>query len=80
MAIGAHSCCKKVTSPTGKKEKQDASCCVDCPLCYVVTFQPVCRFEYMSSPGQRIYTMMPADNLSEYARSHWKPPNAPLLS
>jgi hypothetical protein len=63
------------------KDAQKRGCettCIDCPLCYLVTFQPFCRFEYLSTPVRIDYTMLRVDRLPEYFRQPWKPPNVPF--
>jgi hypothetical protein len=76
----SHSCCK---SPAQGKEHKNRGCgvvCFDCPLCYLVTFQPFFQFEILSLPDKKDYAMMPVDHLSDYFRRNWKPPNLSFQS
>jgi len=80
-ADGCGQKCKK--GPTGKddqKSKDGGSCCVDCPMCCVVTFRPFFRLEVTPQVTIIDYTVMPRNNLSDYFQQHWKPPNVMLLS
>jgi hypothetical protein len=80
-ADGCGQKCKK--GPTGKddqKGKDCGSCCVDCPMCCLVTFKPVFRLEITPQVTIIDYTVMPDNNLSDYFQRHWKPPNAFFLS
>lgn len=61
--------CKK--GNCGKSE-----CCIDCPLCYVVTFKPAINFEIVKPVNKPEYSVMLIDNLSDYSSQHWKPPNS----
>jgi hypothetical protein len=73
--------CKK--GPAGKddqKGRDGGSCCVDCPLCCLVTFKPFFRLEVTPQVTIIDYTVMRDNNLSDYFQQHWKPPNTFLLS
>ena len=63
-----------------QKEKEGSGCCVDCPMCCLVTFKPFFRWEITRQVTIIDYTVMPDNNLSDYFQQHWKPPNVFLLS
>ena len=73
---GCHTCCKKAENPKEKKTSGCSDNCLDCPMCYVATFQPLCRFDVMVLPEKEEYAVMPKTQLPDYYRQHWKPPNA----
>jgi hypothetical protein len=80
-ADGCGQKCKK--GPTGKddqKGKDGGSCCMDCPLCCLVTFKPFFQLDITRQVTIIDYTVMPDNNLSDYFQQHWKPPNVSLLS
>jgi hypothetical protein len=69
-------CCKKHRKQKeGQSKENPSTCCLDCPLCCPVTYQPFCRFEYMPMQAKIEYAAMPADQLTKYFRQPWKPPN-----
>jgi hypothetical protein len=63
-----------------QKGKDGPGCCIDCPLCTVVTFKSFFRLEVAWQVTIIDYTVMPNNNLSDYFQQHWKPPNVSLLS
>jgi hypothetical protein len=68
---------------TGKGEqngKNGGSCCVDCPLCCLVTFKPFFRWEIARQVTMIDYTVMSDNNLGDYFQPHWKPPCGSFLS
>ena len=72
-----HTCCKQTSKlPDSKgKQPQSESGCIDCPLYYVMTFQPFCGFDYFHLIDKAQYRMMLVARLSDHPRQHWKPPN-----
>lgn len=64
----------------GSKDRGDGSCCLDCPLCMLVTLKPFFRFEVNRNALSVEYAVMREDNLSDYVRPQWKPPAFSLLS
>jgi hypothetical protein len=64
----------------GKQEKKGGSCCMDCPIFYLVTFNPLIRIELKRTSIKTVYTVMSDNNLSDYYKQHWKPPCMGLLS
>jgi hypothetical protein len=79
---GKHCCsqdgCHKAKD--GSKDKDGGSCCLDCPLCTLVTVDPFFRFEMNRQELRVEYAVMREDNLSDYVRPHWKPPAFVFLS
>jgi hypothetical protein len=73
MMAASHQGCKG--RDKGCKQK-----CVDCPLCFLVTFKPFFRWEISRQVTMIDYTVMSDNNLSDYFQQHWKPPNGSSLS
>jgi hypothetical protein len=63
-----------------QKGKDGGGCCIDCPLCSLVTFKSFFRFEVTREVTIIDYMVMPDNNLSDYFQQHWKPPNVSLIS
>jgi hypothetical protein len=63
-----------------QKGKDAGGCCIDCPLCSVVTFKSFFRLEVAWQVTIIDYTVMPNNNLSDYFQQHWKPPGVSLIS
>jgi hypothetical protein len=63
-----------------QKGKDGGGCCIDCPLCSVVTFKSFFRLEVAWQVTIIDYTVMPSNNLSDYFQQHWKPPNVSPIS
>jgi hypothetical protein len=75
----------KHQGPQSKNEQKGkdcgGGCCIDCPLCSVVTFKSFFRLGATTRQVTIIdYTVIPNNNLSDYFQQHWKPPNVSLLS
>jgi hypothetical protein len=74
----------KHQEPQGKNEEKGkdcgGGCCIDCPLCSVVTFKSFFRLEVAWQVTIIDYTVMPNYNLSDYFQKHWKPPSVSLIS
>lgn len=81
-----HQGCKRCMDRVGQKSRKEqkgkdhASCCVDCPLCCLVTFKPFFRLEIARRVMMIDYTVMSDNNLSDYFQPHWKPPCGSFLS
>ena len=73
-------CHKGQTGKGEQKGKDGGGCCVDCPLCCLVTFKPFFRWEVTPQVTMIDYTVMSDNNLSDYFQQHWKPPNGSFLS
>ena len=73
-------CHKRQAGKDEQKGKDDGGCCMDCPLCYLVTFRPFFRLEITRQVIFIDYTVMSDNNLSDYFQQHWKPPDASFLS
>jgi hypothetical protein len=73
-------CNKEQTDKSQQKGKDGGSCCMDCPLCCLVTFKPFFRWEMARQVTIIDYTVMSDNNLSDYFQQHWKPPNDSSLS
>ena len=73
-------CNKEQTDKSQQKGKDGGSCCMDCPLCCLVTFKPFFRWEMARQVTIIDYTVMSDNNLSDYFQQHWKPPNGSSLS
>ena len=73
-------CHKGQTGKSEQKGKAGGGCCVDCPLCCLVTFKPFFRWEVARQVTMIDYTVMSDNNLSDYFQQHWKPPNGSFLS
>jgi len=58
-----------------QKGKDGAGCCIDCPLCSLVTFKSFFRLEVTREVTIIDYMVMPDNNLSDYFQQHWKPPS-----
>ena len=86
MAASPHQGCKRCMDRVGQKSKKEQkgkdrrSCCVDCPLCCLVTFKPFFRLEIARRVMMIDYTVMSDNNLSDYFQPHWKPPCGSFLS
>jgi hypothetical protein len=63
-----------------QKGKDGGGCCIDCPLCSLVTFKSLFRLEVAWQVTVIDYTVMPDNNLSDYFQQHWKPPNVSPIS
>jgi hypothetical protein len=74
------SCNKEHPGKNKKKERDSGGCCIDCPLCLLVTVKPFFRLEVTRQSVVSEYSVMPDNNLSDYFQKHWKPPNASLFS
>ena len=73
---GCGQCCHH--GQKGKSEqkgKDGGGCCIDCPLCSLVTFKSLFRLEVAWQVTIIDYTVMPNNNLSDYFQQHWKPPS-----
>lgn len=66
-------CHKKKDQP---KEKGSCPCCLECPLCALVTFNPEFRLEMLHGVSTTEYAVMPDNPLSDYSQQHWKPPDS----
>jgi hypothetical protein len=75
-----HKCHKAQAGKSEQKGKDDGGCCMDCPLCGLVTFKPFFRLEITRQVIFIDYTVMSDNNLCDYLEQHWKPPNDPSLS
>jgi len=73
-------CNKGHTSKDEQKGKDGGGYCVDCPLCYLVTFKPFFRWDVTRQVTMIDYTVMSDNNLSDYFQQHWKPPCGSILS
>jgi hypothetical protein len=73
-------CNKEQTDKSQQKGKDGGGCCMDCPLCCLVTFKPFFRWEIARQVTIIDYTVMSDHNLSDYFQQHWKPPNGSSLS
>jgi hypothetical protein len=73
-------CHGKKTGKSEQKGKDGSSCCLDCPLCCLVTFKPVFRWDISRQVTVIDYIVMSDNNLSDYFQQHWKPPNGSFLS
>ena len=71
---------KGQTGKAEQKSKDGGSCCVDCPLCCLVTLKPFFRWEIAPRIIIIDYTVMSDNNLSDYFQPHWKPPCGSFLS
>jgi hypothetical protein len=86
MAAGAvcsgcgHQCSKGKAGKSEQKGNDSGGCCMDCPLCCLVTFKPFFRLEINRRVIIIDYTVMSDNNLSDYFQRHWKPPNGAFLS
>jgi hypothetical protein len=75
-----HKCNKGHAGKGEQKGMDGGECCMDCPLCYLVTFQPFFQLEDTRQVTMIDYTVMSDNNLSDYFQQHWKPPKVFLLS
>jgi hypothetical protein len=75
-----HGCLKGQSGKGERKGKDSGGCCVDCPLCCLVTFKPFYRWEIARQVTIIDYTVISDNNLSDYFQQHWKPPNGSFLS
>jgi len=73
-------CHKGQTGKNEQKGKDSGSCCIDCPLCCLVTFKPFFRWDVTRQVTMIDYTVMSDNNLSDYFQQHWKPPCGSALS
>ena len=80
MDGGGQKCHKGQTGKGEKKNKDGGGCCMDCPLCCLVTFKPFFRWEMAQEVTMIDYTVMSDHNLSDYFQQHWKPPCGSSLS
>jgi hypothetical protein len=86
VMAGTHQGCKRCIDGGGQKDNKEqksrngGSCCVDCPLCSLVTFKPFFRWEIAREVTIIDYTVMSDNNLSDYFQQHWKPPCGSFLS
>jgi hypothetical protein len=80
MAGGGQKCHKRQAGNGEQKNKDGGSCCMDCPLCCLVTFKPFFRWDVARQATIIDYTVMSDHNLSDYFQQHWKPPNGSFLS
>jgi hypothetical protein len=76
----ARTCDKAKTDKSGRKDKDAGGCCVDCPLCYLVTIKPFFKWESARQVTTIEYTVMSDNNLCDYSQRHWKPPCTALFS
>jgi hypothetical protein len=76
----ARTCDKAKTDKSGRKDKDAGGCCVDCPLCYLVTIKPSFKWESARQVTTIEYTVMSDNNLCDYFQRHWKPPCTALFS
>ena len=74
-ADGCGACHKANDQPKEKK-----SCCLECPICALVTFSPEFRLEVVRTEKTTEYAVMPDNPLSDYFHQHWKPPSPSFLS
>jgi hypothetical protein len=77
---GGQKCHKGQTGKSEEKGKDSGSCCIDCPLCCLVTFKAFFRWDVTRQVTMVDYTVMPDNNLSDYFQQHWKPPCGSFLS
>lgn len=77
---GCGKCHKGRADKSEQKGKGEGSCCVDCPLCCLVTFKPFFRWEIATRVTMIDYIVMSDNNLSDYFQPHWKPPCGSFLS
>ena len=79
---GSRSCgsggCHKGKDQSNKKD--GCPCCLECPMCTLVTFSPEFRLEVVRHEKMTEYAVMPDNPLSDYFQQHWKPPDPTLLS
>jgi hypothetical protein len=76
-----HKCNKGQTGKNEQKGKGNGGgCCVDCPLCCLVTLKSFFRWEVTQQITVIDYTVMPDYSLSDYFQQHWKPPGGAFLS
>lgn len=68
-------CSKGETGKSRQRTKGGPGCCVDCPLCYLVTIKPFFKWESARQVTLIEYTVMADNNLSDYFQRHWKPPS-----
>jgi hypothetical protein len=80
MDGGGQKCHKGQTGKGEQKNKGGGSCCMDCPLCCLVTFKSFFRWDVARQATIIDYTVMSDHNLSDYFQQHWKPPNGSFLS
>jgi hypothetical protein len=73
-------CNKGQRGKSEQKGKDSKNCCVDCPLCSLVTFKPFFRWDVTQQITMIDYTVMSDNNLSDYFQQHWKPPCGSFLS
>jgi hypothetical protein len=73
-------CHKCQTGKDEQKGKGSKNCCVDCPLCSLVTFKPFFRWDVTRQVTMIDYTVMSDNNLSDYFQPLWKPPCGSFLS
>jgi hypothetical protein len=76
----AQTCHKASTGKRREKNKDAGACCMDCPLCCLVTIKPFFQLETAPQVTTIEYTVMSDNNLSDYFQQHWKPPCTSLLS
>ena len=79
-AGGCGQTCHKGQKEKEGKGKDGGGSCVDCPLCCLVTLKPFFRWEMNREVTIIDYAVMSDNNLSDYFKTHWKPPSAPLIS
>lgn len=80
MDGGGQKCHKGQTGKGEQNGKDRGSCCVDCPLCCLVTLKPFFLWETARQVTMIDYTVMSDNNLSDYFQPHWKPPCGSFLS
>ncbi len=72
-----NSTCKKDSKkhkPAERKSSPNEKSCLDCPLCYVFTYQ-ACADMMFTTMERMKHAFVHNNNLSDYYCQHWKPPN-----
>lgn len=72
--------CHKGKDQSKGKETGSGSCCMDCPLCTLVTVKPFIRFEWVGGVSSVEYAVRSDNNLKDYFQKHWKPPAGVVFS
>ena len=66
-------CMKKF--PGKKDDTKQNTNCMDCPLFSIVMHESFKNYPTYIQAQDNIYPALKANNLSDYYRQHWKPPN-----
>lgn len=74
-------CARKTNDSPCKKPVSDcnnstANCCLNCPLCYVVTMPGDVLDGELPDPVNKEYSLYQSNYLFIYCSTTWKPPNA----